>query len=274
MSVVMTVFNAEKHLNESLRSLSNQVMEDWDLVVVENGSSDSTAEILSKYTDPRIRVINLPKNIGRTPALNVAVVSASAEYVAVLDADDLSHPLRLKQQIEFLDAHPDVGLVGSWAEFIDEVGSFVSLKKGPTSHQEIVQAMATRNPIVHSTVMFRRDLMKRIGGYDETLVYAQDFGMLLEFARISRIAIIPEILCSWRMLNNSMTYAVESMINRARDEADLFARVPKMVSLSPISRILNYKQQIATRLILSLCFAKKRQFKYSINSLIFGIREN
>ena len=117
-------------------------MEDWDLVVVENGSSDSTGEVLSKYTDPRIRVINLPENIGRTPALNVAVVNASAEYVAVLDADDLSHPLRLKQQIEFLDAHPDVGLVGSWAEFIDEVGLFVSLKKGPISHQEIVQAMA------------------------------------------------------------------------------------------------------------------------------------
>ena len=274
MSVVMTVFNGEKYLNESLRSLLNQVMEDWDLVVVENGSSDSTAEILSKYTDPRIRVINLPENIGRTPALNVAVVNASAEYVAVLDADDLSHPLRLKQQIEFLDAHPDVGLVGSWAEFIDEVGLFVSLKKSPISHQEIVQAMATRNPIVHSTTMFRRDLMSRIGGYDETLVYAQDFGMLLEFARISRIAVIPEILCSWRMLNNSMTYAVESTIIRARDEADLFARVPKMVSLSPTSRMLNYKQQILTRLILSLCFARKRQFKYSINSLIFGIREN
>ena len=274
MSVVMTVFNGEEYLNESLRSLLNQVMEDWDLVVVENGSSDSTAEILSKYTDPRIRVINLAENIGRTPALNVAVVNASAEYVAVLDADDLSHPLRLKQQIEFLDAHPDIGLVGSWAEFIDEVGSFVSLKKGPISHQEIVQAMATRNPIVHSTVMFRRDLMSRIGGYDETLVYAQDFGMLLEFARISRIAIIPEILCSWRMLNNSLTYAAESMINRARDEADLFTRVPKMVSLSPISRILNYKQQILTRLILSLCFARKRQFKNSINSLIFGIRED
>ena len=274
MSVVMTVFNGEEYLNESLRSLLNQVMEDWDLVVVENGSSDSTAEILSKYTDPRIRVINLPENIGRTPALNVAVVNASAEYVAVLDADDLSHPLRLKQQIEFLDAHPDVGLVGSWAEFIDEVGLFVSLKKSPISHQEIVQAMATRNPIVHSTTMFRRDLMSRIGGYDETLVYAQDFGMLLEFARISRIAVIPEILCSWRMLNNSMTYAVESTIIRARDEADLFARVPKMVSLSPTSRMLNYKQQILTRLILSLCFARKRQFKYSINSLIFGILEN
>jgi GT2 family glycosyltransferase len=270
----MTVFNGEKYLNESLRSLSNQAMEDWDLVVVENGSSDSTAEILSKYTDPRIRVINLPENIGRTPALNMAVVNASAKYVAVLDADDLSHPLRLKHQIEFLDAHPDVGLVGSWAEFIDEVGLFVSLKKGPISHQEIVQAMATRNPIVHSSAMFRRDLMGRIGGYDETLVYAQDFGMLLEFARISRIAVIPEILCSWRKLNNGMTYAIESTIIRARDEADLFARVPKMVPLTPTSRMLNYKQQILTRLILSLCFARKRQFKYSINSLIFGILEN
>ena len=274
VAVVMTVFNGEKYLNESLQSLLRQDLENWELIVIDDGSTDSTSKILQNYSDPRIRIIYLNDHIGRTPALNLAVKNASTEYLAVLDADDLSHPLRLKRQVEYLDSYQDVGLVGAWTEFIDEMGSVVSYKKGPTSHQEIVQVMATRNPIVHSSVMFRRALMGLVGGYDETLAYAQDFGMLLEFARISRIEIIPEILCSWRISNNSMTYAVESTIVRARDEVDLFARVPKMVSLSPISRILNYKQQILTRLILSLCLARNRQFKYSISALIFGIQKN
>ena len=274
VAVVMTVFNGEKYLNESLQSLLRQDLENWELIVIDNGSTDSTSKILQNYSDPRIRIIYLNDHIGRTPALNLAVKNASTEYLAVLDADDLSHPLRLKRQVEYLDSYQDVGLVGAWTEFIDEMGSVVSYKKGPTSHQEIVQVMATRNPIVHSSVMFRRALMGLVGGYDETLAYAQDFGMLLEFARISRIEIIPEILCSWRISNNSVTYAVESTIVRARDEVDLFARVPKMVSLSPISRILNYKQQILTRLILSLCLARNRQFKYSISALIFGIQKN
>ena len=274
VAVVMTVFNGEKYLNESLQSLLRQDLENWELIVIDNGSTDSTSKILQNYSDPRIRIIYLNDHIGRTPALNLAVKNASTEYLAVLDADDLSHPLRLKRQVEYLDSYQDVGLVGTWTEFIDEMGSVVSYKKGPTSHQEIVQVMATRNPIVHSSVMFRRALMGLVGGYDETLAYAQDFGMLLEFARISRIEIIPEILCSWRISNNSVTYAVESTIVRARDEVDLFARVPKMVSLSPISRILNYKQQILTRLILSLCLARNRQFKYSISALIFGIQKN
>ena len=246
VAVVMTVFNGEKYLSESLQSLLRQDLENWELIVIDDGSTDSTSKILQNYSDPRIRIIYLNDHIGRTPALNLAVKNASTEYLAVLDADDLSHPLRLKRQVEYLDSYQDVGLVGAWTEFIDEMGSVVSYKKGPTSHQEIVQVMATRNPIVHSSVMFRRALMGLVGGYDETLAYAQDFGMLLEFARISRIEIIPEILCSWRISNNSMTYAVESTIVRARDEVDLFARVPKMVSLSPISRILNYKQQILT----------------------------
>ena len=274
VAVVMTVFNGEKYLSESLQSLLRQDLENWELIVIDDGSTDSTSKILQNYSDPRIRIIYLNDHIGRTPALNLAVKNASTEYLAVLDADDLSHPLRLKRQVEYLDSYQDVGLVGAWTEFIDEMGSVVSYKKGPTSHQEIVQVMATRNPIVHSSVMFRRALMGLVGGYDETLAYAQDFGMLLEFARISRIEIIPEILCSWRISNNSMTYAVESTIVRARDEVDLFARVPKMVSLSPISRILNYKQQILTRLILSLCLARNRQFKYSISALIFGIQKN
>ena len=120
VSVIMTIYNAGPYLKEAIDSIVAQTFDDWELIAIENGSLDESPAILTGYKDGRIRVFALPKNIGRTPALRYALQQAQGEYIAVLDADDVSHPERLKKQAAYLDQHLEVGLVGSWAEQINE----------------------------------------------------------------------------------------------------------------------------------------------------------
>ncbi len=113
--MLMTVFNAERFLSDRINSLLSQDFKDWELNVVENGSTDRSPEILSKFDDPRIVKRFLPNNIGRSKALNIALSDSAAPYVAILDSDDLAHPSRLSKEVRFLENNPHVGLVASWS---------------------------------------------------------------------------------------------------------------------------------------------------------------
>ena len=105
VSVLMTIYNAEPYLKEAIDSIVAQTFGEWELIAIENGSSDGSRAILDSYQDERIRCFCLPENIGRTPALRYAFEQAGGEYIAVLDADDVSHPERFKKQVEYLDQH-------------------------------------------------------------------------------------------------------------------------------------------------------------------------
>jgi glycosyltransferase involved in cell wall biosynthesis len=122
VSVVMSVYNGEKYLCEAIDSILNQTFENFEFLIVNDGSTDRTLEILQSYRDPRIKVINNERNIGLTASLNKGLKIAKGEYVARMDADDVSFPHRLEQQKAFLDRNPRVAMVGSWAEVIDESG--------------------------------------------------------------------------------------------------------------------------------------------------------
>ena len=184
ISVLMTVFNAEPYLQESLVSLLNQDFTDWELVVIENGSSDGSGKILRSFSDKRIKATHLTENIGRTEALNLALKKSNSEYIAILDADDISMGSRFTKQYKKLESDEAIGLVGSWTQFIDSNGQNLYVKVGPELHDEIVKLFATRNPFVHSSVMFRRNIALAIGGYDINYKYAQDFDLILKIASI------------------------------------------------------------------------------------------
>lgn len=267
VSIVMTVFNGEKYLNESLQSLLRQDLENWELIVIENGSTDSTAELLKSYSDPRIRVIYLRDNIGRTPALNLAIMSVSTEYIAILDADDLSHPLRLKRQVDFLDLNPVVGLVGTWSEFIDEFGTIISRKSSPLQQSKIIETMMVRNPMVHSSIMYRRSLYHAVGGYNERYVYAQDFDLLIKFAKNSELAVIPEYLCAWRKTNSGMSADHSMRITRSIEDVTLFSTVTGISKVGYYVQSKNIWKQIVCHLILCVYFLADKKFLRGIEVL-------
>ena len=255
ISVLMTVFNAERYLQESLVSLLNQDFTDWELIVIENGSSDGSGKILRSFPDKRIKATYLTENIGRTEALNLALAKSNSKYIAILDADDISMVNRLTRQYEKLESNETIGLVGSWTQFIDSKGQDLYIKKGPELHEEIVRLFATRNPFVHSSVMFRRNIAIALGGYDSHYKYAQDFDLILKVASIARVEIIPEVLCAWRSVETSQTYAPESLVVRARDEYQIFRKIRHFHALNKADRLANFKQILITRLLFARALA-------------------
>jgi glycosyltransferase involved in cell wall biosynthesis len=250
VSVIMTVYNAEEYLEQSISSVLRQDLDDWELIIVENGSEDHSRRILERFHDQRIRIFYLPKNIGRTPALNLSLSKARSPFIAVLDADDIAEDSRLRKQYAFLEKNTNIGLVGSWAKFIDEHGNQIGEKISPTSHEELLELCASVNPIVHSSVMYRFDAIRSIGFYDETFVYAQDFRMISKLAVISRLAIIPEFLCCWRSVNTSMTKSSQFKMTRFEDEARVFRDLAKIGTFKGIKRVQSFKKRAILRLLI------------------------
>ena len=155
VSILMTVFNAAPFVGTAIDSVLAQSYHDWELVIVDDGSTDGSTAILSTYQDPRIRVTLLAQNIGRTPALRRAFAMARGTYYAVLDADDVSRKDRLARQVEYLDGHPDVVLIGSWARYIDRQGSEFGYWQPPVDAQDLREFLGWANPIVHSALSLR-----------------------------------------------------------------------------------------------------------------------
>ena len=270
ISVLMTVFNAEPFLHESVTSLVNQDFTDWELIVIENGSSDGSGKILRSFSDTRIKATYLTENIGRTEALNLALGNSNSKYIAILDADDVSMVNRFTKQYKKLESDETVGLVGSWAQFIDSEGQNLFVKVGPERHDEIVRLFATRNPFVHSSVMFRRNIALVIGGYDTSYKYAQDFDLILKIASLARVEIIPEVLCAWRSIGSSQTHSPESSVARAQDEYQLFRRIRHFHKLNKTARLANCKQIFITRLIYSKTLAQSGKWVKALKVAALG----
>jgi hypothetical protein len=197
VSVVMSVYNGEKYLREAVDSMLNQAFADFEFVVVDDGSTDDTWAILQSYDDRRIVLLRNEENTGLTQSLNKALAVANGEFIARTDADDVSWPERLKKQVAYLDAHPEVGLLGTWVEIIGERGERLSVLRRPMDPPFIKWSLLFDNYLFHSAVMYRRSLAKKLGGYN-TSRYAQDYDLWSRMSFETQIAKLPQVLVSWR----------------------------------------------------------------------------
>ncbi len=215
LSVIMTVYNGAAYLPAAVSSLLKQTFSDFELVVVDDGSTDNSLEILRSFDDPRIRIIQLAQNIGRTPALNVALNATTTEYVAVLDADDVAFPQRLERQMAYLTAHPPVALLGTWYQIIDDVGNVRASRSSPTDQQALIDAFATHNPFGHSTVLYRRACALEVGGYPVAYAYGEDRMLCLRISTRAPVAMLPEELVQVRRHASNMSSKMK--LTRERD---------------------------------------------------------
>jgi len=198
VTVLMAVYNAEKYLRQAIESILNQTFTDFELLIVDDGSSDSSPEIIRSYQDPRIRVIRNSTNRGIAYSRKKALELARGEYVAVLDADDVALRERLQVQAEYLDANADVQLIGSAYEVIDENGNVVRTCTVPTDPLTIRWKLLFGNCIAHSTAMFRRVTALEVGGYDERMTLAEDFDLYIRINKHGQIAQLDRPLVQWR----------------------------------------------------------------------------
>jgi glycosyltransferase involved in cell wall biosynthesis len=204
ISVVMSVYNCEKYIKEAIYSILNQNFGDFEFIIINDGSTDKTREIIEEYKDERIKVIN-NKNKGLTKSLNEGIELAKGEYIARMDADDISLRERFEKQVEFLDFNTDIYMCGTWAEFIDENGVFLKDFKRPITDKEIKKELLFHNPFIHSSVMIRKSVFDKVGLYNESFRYAQDYELWTRVVAKLKTANLPEALLKYRVLKESIT---------------------------------------------------------------------
>jgi glycosyltransferase involved in cell wall biosynthesis len=199
VTVLMSVYNGEKYLREAIDSILGQTFKDFEYLIIDDGSTDSSSDIIRSYTDSRIRLIRNEKNIGLTGSLNKGLKLAKGEYIARMDADDISLPERLEREVAIAGAHPEITVVTTG--FANFVNSFRednrdSVNKGGTDEIEWIgfEDLLEGNKIFHGSVLFKRRDVLDIGGYDERLPKAQDYDLWLRVSRKVEIIKLKRIL--------------------------------------------------------------------------------
>ena len=202
VSVLLPVFNGERFLKDAVGSILNQSYDDFEFIIVNDGSTDGTLTILNAFasSDCRIRIISRA-NTGLTIALNEGLQSARGLYLARMDADDISCKMRFSRQVAFLDTNPDCVAVGSWVERMDQKGLPISILVRPVVHEEIdaLHINAQGGGIIHPSAMFRTQSLHQIGGYKPNWEPVEDLELFLRLAEVGKLANLGEVLLRYRL---------------------------------------------------------------------------
>lgn len=259
----MPVFNAERYVGQAIESILTQEFEDFEFLIFNDGSVDRSLDVISSFHDPRIRCFHSSENQGYVVHLNQGLVLARGKLIARMDADDISSPNRLAKQIDFLNRHPNYGIVGSWATNIDSNGRKLGLEKRPIDDAAIKwHQYLFYNPIIHPTVLVKKELFTTGGGYKPEFLYSEDYELWSRLFSLTSVANIPEPLLQYRKHSTSvcntkqerqrdlvlhiMAVQVAQLLNRKIDPSSLkglwncsFTKAP----VSPLS--LHYEMQEA-----------------------------
>lgn len=207
VSIVMAVYNGLPYLAEAVASILNQTLTDFEFIIVNDASTDGTSQVLHQFEDSRLKIVDLPQNEGQTACLNRGLQMATAPLIARQDADDLSKPTRLAQQVAFFEAHPDYWLLGTAGDLIDDKNRVTGLDQKPLTDAAVREVFASHNNcFFHGSVMFRREVLEKIGLYREGFRASQDYDMWLRIAEIGKVANLPEALYQYRLHAGQMTF--------------------------------------------------------------------
>lgn len=274
VSVLMTIYNAAPYLRAAIDSLIEQTFADWELIAVENGSTDSSFEILKSYSDSRIKIYSFEKNIGRTLALRYAHDHSSGELVAVLDADDVAYPLRFSRQVAFLDNNSKFTLVASWARYIDKFGNVIGTFTPPVVSSELKDSLGWGNPIAHSSVMYRNHIAREAGGYPAAFVWAQDSALFLAMASSYPLAVLDEFLCQIRIQDTNMTSSSAYRLIVATEKLQLLELAGKSISFTQRGKRLNRGARAFAEIRVGVAYIYSRNFLGGLGRIAHALKKD
>lgn len=267
ITVLMSVYNSQRYIDESVQSIMAQSFKDFEFIIIDDGSFDKTPEILKRYQDidPRILVLRNETNMGLTRSLNRGIRHARGEYIARQDADDISMPERLEKQLYFMEHNKDYSCVGTFYTVINSRGKARYNMRLPVKYNEIKKWLNTINPLCHGSVIFRRDAAYSAGLYREDYLYSQDYAFWHALCKTHKLGNIPEFLYKLRLYPES-----SSTRNKLRQWESVFT-IRKDLGL------LGDGQKYDSRFVSDEMFAyavfcyKMGMWRLSISNLLAGI---
>jgi cellulose synthase/poly-beta-1,6-N-acetylglucosamine synthase-like glycosyltransferase len=256
VSVVMVVCNVEGFLAESIESILGQTFRDFEFLIVDFGSTDASKAIASTYAakDSRIRLHEIPP-CGLSEARNAACFLAQGKYIAVMDADDISLTNRLLWEVEFMERHPEVGVVGGATEWIDRTGQSVYTDHLPTGNDEIRSALTVRCAFCQPTVMIRKEAFNLVGGYRVVFAQAEDYDLWLRLADHFQLANLAAVVLKYRI----HPYQVSVRGRVQQTLCFLAAQVAASSRRDGFPDPLNAVEQITPEVLAGLGVTKARQ---------------
>jgi glycosyltransferase involved in cell wall biosynthesis len=202
ISVIMPVYNCELYIKEAVDSILNQTYTDFEFLIIDDASKDKTVSIIKEYDDSRIRLIEKPENTGYTNSLNLGLELAKGIYIARMDGDDISHPVRFFKQVAFLESNQDVILCGSWFSLL---GSD-RIVKVPENHEDIKLAFLKGNCIAHPSVMIRKQYLNDFSVvYDVSKEPAEDYDLWVRLMLKGRLHNLQEVMLNYRTHINQVS---------------------------------------------------------------------
>lgn len=214
VSIVMAVYNGEPYLESALESVLLQDLTDFEIVVVDDCSTDRTPGIIAGFGDSRVRYVRNARNNGQTASLNVGLAAARAELIGRLDADDRYLPGKLRRQVEYMQVHPEVAVCGTWARRVDEHDRLIGGFHAPVSDDDIAFELIVGTPVCHVSAVMRAAALRDVGGYEERFTYAADIALWSALhMRGYKIRNIPEVLMEYR--EHSTSYGAANLVDGA-----------------------------------------------------------
>jgi len=203
----MSVFNCEPYLREAVDSILVQTFTDFEFIIVNDGSSDGTAAVLNAYAqnDSRIQVAH-QENRGAAESWNRGCRLARGKYIARMDGDDTCVATRLEKQVEFLEKHDEVGVLGGEFEFVDVNGNTLGVQHMPLKDHEIRACFPDKSSILHATVLMRKAIFDAVGGYRRAFDDTADYDLWLRMGKLCELANLPEVLYRYRTHPSQVTY--------------------------------------------------------------------
>lgn len=198
ISVIMPVYNAELFLGEAIKSILNQTYKNFEFIIIDDGSTDKSYEIIRSYNDKRI-IPYKQDNRGVAVTLNKGISLSSGDIIARQDADDISLHNRFEKQINYLQEHPDIYLLGTCAELVNEQDNKIRDLIFPCQNNDLQNIIKQKNPFIHGSIFIKRQALKEVGIYREQFLLAQSYDLWLRISEKFKIANLPEQLYHYRL---------------------------------------------------------------------------
>lgn len=272
ISVVMSVYNGEKYLTEAIESILNQTYRNFEFIIINDGSTDKSLEIIEKYKKQDKRIVLMSReNRGLVDSLNEGFLLAQGKYIARMDADDISLPLRLEKQFDFMESNPEIGISGTWIEVFDRT---VPNQIGRYSlEDEMIKAeLLFSSPFAHPSVIIRKAILRKYNFYySKHCLDAEDYELWFQYSKVTQLANIPHALLRYRVLPDSITRkADEDSASRESTLRSVYVQILDELDINPTEDELKLHFELTLNTRIAKNYHKTKVLNSYFNKLVLA----